>query len=300
MGQNSKARRDQKKKVKAKNSKPIDGIVRKLNKDRYVYSQEWNVSASYYEQEGHYDWMSSQIEGYNRVLEIGCGVGYSTLSLARNGHKVVSIEENPDCLQATKELLETHGINVVLCKRESIKSHSNGQYTITYSALDTLPDSVVILIEGDVLGDINLIKWLKANEPFDAVVCWLMGTHGSRTYNKCLDTSKVSSSMMYRLKVQNSVYELADQILRTGGVLQAVDRAQSPDSQILKDDVIRSHKDQASVTSLQVDSMAHRAYTEPSKANAIKMEVGIPLSGEIHRDFSPQNMAFISVKSIKP
>ena len=106
--------------------------------------------------------------------------------------------------------------------------------------------------------------------------------------------------MMYRLKVQNSVYELADQILRTGGVLQAVDRAHSPDSQILKDDVIRSHKEQASVTSLQVDSMAHRAYTEPSKANAIKMEVGIPLSGEIHRDFSPQNMAFISVKSIKP
>jgi hypothetical protein len=58
----------------------------------------------------------------------------------------------------------------------------------------------------------------------------------------------------HRLIVQNTVYELADVVLKPGGVLQVVDRVQEITSDELRDEWISGHIDQAGPTSLEVQS----------------------------------------------
>ena len=74
-----------------------------------------------------------------------------------------------------------------------------------------------LLMDGDIQNNSKLLSWLRENGPFDAVTCWLIGTHHARTYNEVFDAINVSDVLEYRLSVQNRVYELADQILRAGG-----------------------------------------------------------------------------------
>ena len=48
--------------------------------DKIVYADEWNVSSQYFYKNEYYNWMADNITGHKKVLEIGCGTGYSTLN----------------------------------------------------------------------------------------------------------------------------------------------------------------------------------------------------------------------------
>ena len=58
------------------------------------YAKSWEKDSIIMNSNKLYDWMSSNIENYKNILEIGCGAGYSTLNLLRKGHNVTCIEFN--------------------------------------------------------------------------------------------------------------------------------------------------------------------------------------------------------------
>lgn len=78
------------------------------------------------------------------------------------------------------------------------------------------------------MSDPYLEQALRADGPFDAVTIWLTGSHPFRLLNAaCVGRGAVDETDL-NLFLQNRVYELADQILRPGGVLQFVDRSEAP------------------------------------------------------------------------
>lgn len=270
---------------------------------RERYANEWsNGDSSQFENDGHYRWMSSFIDGYKFTFEVGTGDGRGTLQLAKNGHKIVSIDENIECLNLAEDRLKNSGFNVFRLSRESISisQNKNDLYSIIYQEIKNIEkDFDVLLIESDLLNDPELIKWLELQKPFDSVVCWLIGTHYSRGNNEVIDHLQMPTPFHYRIHVQNRVYEIADSILRTQGVLHIVDRGQPLTSDEIRKDLQASHEDQASVTSLVVNAIESRKYSEPENENGVGMCVTIT---EHTKDKFPNfnELHLISVLSIKP
>ena len=78
--------------------------------DKIVYADEWNVSSQYFYKNEYYNWMADNITGHKKVLEIGCGTGYSTLALLEKGFDVIAIEKNEECIRkAEQRVLTTNG-----------------------------------------------------------------------------------------------------------------------------------------------------------------------------------------------
>ena len=71
-----------------------------------TYCDAWNISSKFFYDNDYYVWMCNKVSPFNTVLEIGCGTGYSTLSLVEKGHAVISIEKNHECIVKAKELLK--------------------------------------------------------------------------------------------------------------------------------------------------------------------------------------------------
>ena len=78
------------------------------------YIKHWKKNAEQHFKDGDYDWVASLVEksGAQRVIEIGCGVGYSTLALANRGIQTLSIDPIPEAISATKELLTRYDVSV--------------------------------------------------------------------------------------------------------------------------------------------------------------------------------------------
>ncbi|MEL6652124.1 MAG: SEC-C metal-binding domain-containing protein [Bacteroidota bacterium] len=271
-------------------------ILVTLSDERNKYAKEWASSAEKFESDGHYDWMASFIDGFDTVVEIGAGNGSGTLALAKKGHRVISIDENPECLHLAEKKLKDNDIKVLKVTRGSIQPRQN-HYSLEYNRIESdLPEEGVILLEGDTLTDPLLIDWLIKNGSYDAVVCWLIGSHGGRQLNTRIARMGLPNHPgYYRLKVQNHVYELADQILRPGGILHTVDRSEALTNKALENDHIRGHKEQASVTNLEFQGWEARDYTEAT--DGIKMCVTLPKSG---RRPNTKRTQFVTALSVKP
>lgn len=84
------------------------------------YAKLWKKDSIEMDDNKLYDWMSSNIEQYNTILEIGCGAGLSTLNLLKRGHNVISIEFNKYCIEYTKSLLIENGYRDVEIIHEQI------------------------------------------------------------------------------------------------------------------------------------------------------------------------------------
>ena len=73
------------------------------------YSENWNSSAEFFYKNNDYYWMVDHLCNYHTILEIGCGTGYSTLAMVEKGHKVIAIDNNPECIAKAKELIDKNG-----------------------------------------------------------------------------------------------------------------------------------------------------------------------------------------------
>lgn len=73
------------------------------------YSEKWNSSAEFFYKNKDYYWMVDHLCDYHTILEIGCGTGYSTLAMVEKGHKVIAIDNNPECIAKAKELIDKNG-----------------------------------------------------------------------------------------------------------------------------------------------------------------------------------------------
>jgi len=264
-----------------------------------VYINHWRTTAEHHYKNGHYRWMSEQLLGENpkRILDIGCGSGHGLLSLCEtlgSDVSVISVDENLQCIEDASALLNKHGIGASAIRRSSIRLEPQS-YTLSYSEISSLPDARVVLIESDFCNDPYLIEFLSAQDKFDAVTIWLTGTHMFRQFNSAMVQNRITTSGDHRLYVQNTVYELADRILKKDGVLQVVDRNEFPQTKEMEADLMDAHRDQASPTSLTVERFAVREYKEPNTRNT-PMVASVGMNRRIP---DPNRLAITSVISRK-
>lgn len=309
MGKNSKARRDAKmKSVKKKQAqaqaqaqkKQFNGIDSStISKLRDDYIKDWNITANHYYEKGYYKWMSAQISSYQNILEVGCGNGCSTKQLLDDGHFVISVDENPKCLDETEKHLISCGYTVKRIDREKILTSDRPSYQIEYSDIPGIQgDFDALLINGDISHDPKLYEFLDSYN-IDAIICWLIGSHGTRILNQSvIDSGCTASAAHYRILTQNRVYEVADEILKKDGILHIIDRGTKLDDKQLND-TITCHKAQASVTRLvvQEDSIESLPYEEPTSENKMQMILTNQATGEV---IQRNDFYFHSIKSIMP
>lgn len=122
-------------------------------KEKYEYAEQWEVSSKYFYDKHYYKWMQEKIQSYKVILEIGCGTGYSTLTLLENGHKVIALDKNGECIRKAKILVQEKGYSI-------------GDLTC----------NDVMFIETDVIVD-KFNPEVLDSLYFDAVICWNVGTY---------------------------------------------------------------------------------------------------------------------------
>ncbi|MFA7891943.1 class I SAM-dependent methyltransferase [Pseudomonas putida] len=305
MSINSKRRRDLKKAKRKPTSGGGSGLppsaLYQLNSFRKAYIKSWGINSEGHLAQGHYTWMAERVKGFPRTLEIGCGVGYSTLALLQQGHTVVCVEENPQCIAATRKRLADEGFCVEVIARETPVSLDENAYRLIYGEIVEAPEADCVLIEGDALNDPALEAWLERQPKFDAIACWLLGTHDARGHNAAVDLALMPTAYEHRIFVQNRVYEIADRILRSGGVLSVIDRAQTPTTQDIVDKLLQHHREQASVTSLIVQPVEHTPHVESEQQGAMRMLTTNPHDAAMaFTPDDPPTMSLCSTTSVKP
>ena len=117
------------------------------------YAEQWEVSSKYFYDKKYYNWMQKKIEKYHIILEVGCGTGYSTLALLENGHKVIALDKNNECIEKAKKLLRQKGYSI-----------------------GAMPDADVCFIENDVVTR-EFYSEVLSDLQFDAVICWNVGSY---------------------------------------------------------------------------------------------------------------------------
>lgn len=169
----------------------------------------WQQEGDSYARRGDYDWMASLLNG-QRVLEIGCGVGFGTAALLRRGLSVLAIDNLAPCLDA--------------CRQRAA--------AVATGALSLLQADVAEL-------DATARAAIAAFAP-DSVVCWLMGAPAEVTGATHSDAGQTVAA--YRERTHRQVAELAAS-LSSVRILHFVDRTVIPwqAKDIGRDTLVRYH-----------------------------------------------------------
>ena len=169
----------------------------------------WEAEGQAYVRRGDYDWMAGLIPG-QRVLEIGCGVGYSTAALLGSGLAVLAIDALPECLAATGQ--RATGQGPTLLQADLADLNATQRNTITIFQPDT-------------------------------VACWLMGAPAEITGATPSEAGQQAVAA-YREKMHRLVAELAVD-LPSVRYLHLVDRTAIPwqAKDIGRDTLVRYHND---------------------------------------------------------
>jgi SAM-dependent methyltransferase len=169
----------------------------------------WEAEGQAYVRRGDYDWMASLVPG-RRVLEIGCGVGFSSAALIAKGLAVLAIDSLPECLAVTRERC------------------ADGELTLMQAEVSNLSDEQ----KADI-----------ASFQPDTVVCWLMGAPAEITGATPTEAGQQAVTA-YREKMHRLVAELASG-LPTVHFLHLVDRTVIPwqAKDIGRDTLVRYHND---------------------------------------------------------
>ena len=281
---------------------PIDDA---LTEDKYaaaqkVYAKHWSRTSELHFDERLYHWMAERLSPFapSKIFDVGCGSGHGLIALFETFGReiqVVSVEENASCVTIAENTLAMTGVPTKKILRLEV-FHSGSGYFFKAGPVPTPFRSGCTLIEGDVCNDPRLIEALLASERFDAVTVWLSGTHMMRPQHADIQRNNIKSDGSHRLYVQNSTYDLAERILRPGGVLQVVDRTEVPDTDLMRDDMLDAHREQASTTSLKVMSLDYLRYKEPAESR-MPMKITPGLSGRMP---DRPDIAITSVISQKP
>ena len=125
------------------------------------YANEWETQSQYFHTKSYYSWMASLLEQNSNIVEIGSGCGLGTLALINAGHKVICVESNLDCVNATIKTLTSNSIKTKLVS--SIKDAVNFFRPIIMIDVLKLKDSEWQILVGQA----------KLN----TIVCWLFGTY---------------------------------------------------------------------------------------------------------------------------
>lgn len=228
---------------------------------RRTYISEWRRSSSYHATLGHYQWMASLLGAFDFGFDIGSGDGSGLLELSKHGRAIISIDENASQTQIARERLSKAGVPVHYLQREMINDLTDFPlYHIQYCGIPVEPSALLLrgvhLLDGDCTrgADLGLRKWLRGVGPFDVVTCWLMGTHRARQRSYTYKDFEPDKPDIYRRYIHNQVYDLANEILKPGGLLQVVDRGPGPVER-MKDSSYREWQEQAKTTILTLKAI---------------------------------------------
>lgn len=266
------------------------------------YRDSWQHNAATFSDQKCYSWMVDHLKRYSpkRILDVGCGTGEGIIALLDSGvDRIISLEENFDCIVTTADKLRTRSRNAKIIPRLGYLEDKTGRHDLIVNNEPVLEgDGSVSLIHADLLvlqGDASLNAYFRDAPKFDAVTIWLSGTYEMRRSCKTLDFIPITSPREYVLQLQNRVYELADSILKVGGVLQVVDRGLVIESDAIKEMLLDGHRDQASVTTLEVSELDFMIYSEPLK-KGISMVKGASDKSGIVDDGRRAMHSVISIK----
>lgn len=198
-----------------------------INNNLKEYSKNWSILSDEYLNNNIYSWLIQNINiKLQTVLEIGCGNGNGTITLSSCAKKVISIDDNIECLKKAYKKLKAKNINVKLIQRGHLNIEKEKLFTIFYSKVDLnkYKDYQVILIEGDILYDNKLITALEKSFKFDLVACWFIGTNTMKPNNKNIKKDNIFNDQQYREKVQKSLFDIYTKIKSEYGVLHIADR----------------------------------------------------------------------------
>ena len=169
----------------------------------------WRGEGEAYSRHGDYEWMASLVPG-QRVLEVGCGLGFGTAALVARGLAVLALDSLPECLVATRARLGGSAASAELMLAE-------------VTALDAGQNEQIARFVPDV------------------VVCWLMGAPAEVTGAATSDGGQAVAG--YREGVHRQVAELAAR-LPSVRALHLVDRTAIPwqAKDIGRDTLVRYHQ----------------------------------------------------------
>lgn len=280
---------------KASDEAPED---QKYKESQRQYASAWRVTSQLQYDRGDFCWMAQQLKPYKigRLFDVGCGSGHGLLALFKTltaPLRVVSVDENLECLRTACDMLTAAGLSPILIARLDYQYTPFGFIHDAEPVAGPLPHPLA-LMEADPMADPHLEAALHADGPFDAVTIWLTGAHMWRRKNVISRSRGAQDEHDLRIMLQNDVYELADRILRPGGVLQVVDRSEAPTTKFLYDAYVQSHREQAEPTTLDVRKIAYRPWNEP-EGGATKM---IFTSPEGREAVEPE-IALVSIISVK-
>ena len=139
------------------------------------YANEWATQSQYFHAQKYYSWMASLLEQNSNIVEIGSGCGLGTLALITAGHKVICVESNIDCVNATIKTLTSNSIKAKLVSSisEAVNSFSNNETPIINIDVLKLKDGEWQILVGQA----------KLN----TIVCWLFGTYPDDWVNHGFD-----------------------------------------------------------------------------------------------------------------
>lgn len=151
----------------------------------------WQDEGERYARHGDYAWMAGLVPG-RRVLEIGCGPGFSTQALAARGLAVLALDALPECLAATQGRVAGADVALLAADLAALGEAERGR--------------------------------IAAFAP-ETVICWLMGAPADITGAEAADAGQ--AVVAYREKMHRLVAELAAG-LPTVRALHLVDRTLIP------------------------------------------------------------------------
>lgn len=151
----------------------------------------WEVEGQNYVRRGDYEWMAALVPG-QRVLEIGCGVGFATQALAARGLSVLALDALDECLEATRQRVEGKDVSLLQAELTGLSAEQRAR--------------------------------IEAFAP-DTVVCWLMGAPAETTGATASDGGQ--AVVAYRERIHRLVAELAAS-LTSVRALHFVDRTAIP------------------------------------------------------------------------
>lgn len=136
----------------------MDATLIEAEKD---YIARWSKNALQHFDDGDYHWICEMLNGlpFCRILEIGCGAGYSTLAFLQEGFDVISIDINREAIEHTKKLLEDYELSVKVATK-------GGEQTDDADAL--LWNADLVTEEQEIIRFIHNL--LEKGTPIDLIV----------------------------------------------------------------------------------------------------------------------------------
>lgn len=177
------------------------------------YASEWKENSKLFSENGHYDWMASCLGQPATILEIGCGAGGSTFSLAKVAERVIAVETNSTLANEAAKYLNDMGVLAEVVDVEVVQGPIRiGTCKVTIVVCD--------VFDGRLCNALSLIE-------VDAICCWLIGANPgliASHLGRSLESFSGAEMPEYRERVHSRVYTIGRLLLKAGGIVHITDR----------------------------------------------------------------------------